>query len=181
MSLPPGTLVKVLADFTALREDEISVNRGEVIQVCLDWDEIRSGVKTHLSLLCFLIFLSPKSFMLFYLYFLKNWGSRLAIRFCRWYHQMLSVATWFTEQPPATVQQPRVGLLPMSCFHRHTRMPRQPLQHHLPMSLPSTSLWARDSGWSSGSHLSPREIPKITILPHSDERRRSMNFRACVP
>lgn len=33
VSLPPGTLVKVLADFTALREDEISVNRGEVIQV----------------------------------------------------------------------------------------------------------------------------------------------------
>ncbi|KAK7084957.1 hypothetical protein SK128_027775 [Halocaridina rubra] len=31
--LPAGTLVKVLADFTALREDEISVTRGEVIQV----------------------------------------------------------------------------------------------------------------------------------------------------
>ncbi|XP_066961005.1 kalirin isoform X3 [Macrobrachium rosenbergii] len=31
--LPAGTLVKVLADFTALREDEISVSRGEVIQV----------------------------------------------------------------------------------------------------------------------------------------------------
>ncbi|XP_069191995.1 triple functional domain protein isoform X3 [Procambarus clarkii] len=33
VSLPPGTLVKVLADFTAVREDEISVTRGEVIQV----------------------------------------------------------------------------------------------------------------------------------------------------
>ncbi|XP_071527234.1 triple functional domain protein isoform X3 [Panulirus ornatus] len=33
VSLPAGTLVKVLADFNALREDEISVIRGEVIQV----------------------------------------------------------------------------------------------------------------------------------------------------
>lgn len=33
VSLPAGTLVKVLADFSALREDEISVIRGEVIQV----------------------------------------------------------------------------------------------------------------------------------------------------
>ncbi|XP_069951615.1 triple functional domain protein isoform X1 [Cherax quadricarinatus] len=33
VSLPAGTLVKVLANFTAVREDEISVSRGEVIQV----------------------------------------------------------------------------------------------------------------------------------------------------
>ncbi|KAK4310789.1 hypothetical protein Pmani_017672 [Petrolisthes manimaculis] len=31
--LPTGTLVKVLADFTAVKEDEISVSRGESIQV----------------------------------------------------------------------------------------------------------------------------------------------------
>lgn len=33
MVLPAGTLVKVLADFNAVKEDEISVNRGESIQV----------------------------------------------------------------------------------------------------------------------------------------------------
>ena len=32
VALPPGTLVKVLFNFTALREDEITVTRGEVIQ-----------------------------------------------------------------------------------------------------------------------------------------------------
>lgn len=33
VSLPAGTMVKVLADYTALKEDEISVSRGETIQV----------------------------------------------------------------------------------------------------------------------------------------------------
>lgn len=33
MSLPAGTLVKVLADYNAVKEDEITVFRGETIQV----------------------------------------------------------------------------------------------------------------------------------------------------
>ncbi|XP_050733039.1 triple functional domain protein-like isoform X4 [Eriocheir sinensis] len=33
VSLPAGTMVKVLADYTALKEDEISVSRGETIQI----------------------------------------------------------------------------------------------------------------------------------------------------